>query len=167
MRKSFRILWTILFLSLTTAAYSQDSTHVTTRPKVGLVLSGGGAKGAASCNAQSWNPIFNGPVPAYPTMNNIIGGTEMGRYIDQQLPFIGVNKVSLAFNNIAIARLDIRTRLFKSHYLTAIFNYARSSIDMKNLRQMPPLHRNSYDIYCYNPKGYQPSLPFHNRLWDL
>ncbi len=89
-------------------------------------------KGAASGNAQSWNPIFNGPVPAYPTMNNIIGGTEMGRYIDQQLPFIGLNKVSLAFNNIAIARLDIRTRLFKSHYLTAIFNYARSSIDMKN-----------------------------------
>ena len=89
-------------------------------------------KGAASGNEQSWNPIFNGPVPAYPTMNNIIGGTEMGRYIDQQLPFIGLNKVSLAFNNIAIARLDIRTRLFKSHYLTAIFNYARSSIDMKN-----------------------------------
>lgn len=89
-------------------------------------------KGAASGNEQSWNPIFNGPVPAYPTMNNIIGGTEMSRYIDQQLPFIGLNKVSLAFNNIAIARLDIRTRLFKSHYLTAIFNYARSSIDMKN-----------------------------------
>ena len=65
-------------------------------------------------------------------MNNMIGGAEMGRYIDQQLPFIGVNKISLAFNNVAVLRTDIRTRLFRNHYLTAIVNYARSSIDMKN-----------------------------------
>ena len=65
-------------------------------------------------------------------MNNVIGGAEMGRYIDQQLPFIGVNNISLAFNNVAILRTDIRTRLFKNHYLTAMFNYARSSIDIKN-----------------------------------
>ena len=89
-------------------------------------------KGAVAGMNDSWNPIFNGPVPAYPTMNNIIGGAEMGRYIDQQLPFIGINKISLAFNNIAIARLDVRTRLFSNHYLTAIINYARSGIDLKN-----------------------------------
>ena len=56
----------------------------------------------------------------------------MGRYIDQQLPFIGVNKISLAFNNVAIARLDARLRLFKNHYLTGMVNYARSSIDIQN-----------------------------------
>ena len=56
----------------------------------------------------------------------------MGRYIDQQLPFIGVNNISMAFNNVAITRLDIRTRLFKNHYLTAMVNYARSSIDFNN-----------------------------------
>lgn len=89
-------------------------------------------KGASNGRTDSWNPIFNGPVPAYPTMNNVVGGAEKGRYIDQQLPFIGLNKISLAFNNVAIARLDIRTRLFRSHYLTAIVNYARSSIDIKN-----------------------------------
>ena len=89
-------------------------------------------KGAVNGTIDNWNPIFNGPVPAYPSMNNVIGGTDMGRYIDQQLPFIGMNKVSLAFNNVAILRTDIRTRLFKNHYLTAIVNYARSSIDMKN-----------------------------------
>ncbi|MBR4298771.1 MAG: patatin-like phospholipase family protein [Bacteroidales bacterium] len=89
-------------------------------------------KGAVNGVTDSWNPIFNGPVPAYPTMNSIIGGAEAGRYIDQQLPFIGLNKISLAFNNVAIARADIRTRLFGNHYLTAIFNYARSSIDLKN-----------------------------------
>ena len=89
-------------------------------------------KGAVNGTTGSWNPIFNGPVPAYPSMNNMIGGAEMGRYIDQQLPFIGVNKISLAFNNVAVLRTDIRTRLFRNHYLTAIVNYARSSIDMKN-----------------------------------
>ena len=89
-------------------------------------------KGSVSGMTDSWNPIFEGPVPAYPTMNNIIGGSEMGRYIDQQLPFIGVNKISLAFNNVAIARLDARLRLFKNHYLTGMVNYARSSIDIQN-----------------------------------
>jgi hypothetical protein len=89
-------------------------------------------KAAYNGRTESWNPLFNGPVPAYPAMNNVIGGAEMGRYIDQQLPFIGVNNISLAFNNIAILRTDLRARLFKNHYLTAIFNYARSSIDLKN-----------------------------------
>ena len=89
-------------------------------------------KGSVNGITEGWNPVFNGPVPAYPSMNNVIGGPDMGRYIDQQLPFIGVKNISLAFNNIAILRADIRTRLFKNHYLTAIVNYARSSIDLTN-----------------------------------
>jgi hypothetical protein len=95
----------------------------------GTILFG---KGATNGTTEGWNPIFKGPVPAYPTMNNVIGGAELSRYIDQQLPFIGVNKISLAFNNIAILRADVRTRLFRNHYLTAIVNYARSSVDFKN-----------------------------------
>ena len=89
-------------------------------------------QGATNGISNGWNEMFIGPVPAYPAMNNVIGGPEMGRYIDHQIPFIGLNKISLAFNNLAVARLDIRTRLFKSHYLTAMVNYARSSIDLKN-----------------------------------
>ena len=89
-------------------------------------------KGAVNGLTQGWNPVFGGPVPAYPAMNNVIGGAEMGRYIDQQLPFIGVNNISLAFNNVAVIRTDVRTRLFRNHYLTAMINYARSSVDMKN-----------------------------------
>lgn len=89
-------------------------------------------KGATNGTSESWNTIFNGPVPKHPYMNNMIGGAEMGRCIDHQLPFIGLNKTSFAFNNVAIARIDIRTRLFKKHYLTAMFNYGRSGIDLKN-----------------------------------
>lgn len=73
-------------------------------------------KGAVNGISESWNPVFDGPVPAYASMNNVIGGAETCRYIDQQIPFIGVNKISLAFNNVAVARADIRTRLFGNHY---------------------------------------------------
>ena len=110
-------------------------------------------KGATNGLSIGWNPVFNGPVPAYPSMNNVIGGAEMGRYIDQQLPFIGVNKISLAFNNIAIARADIRTRIFRNHYLTAIFNYARSSVDMQNFfKERDELQWS--DLYDYNASNW-------------
>ena len=89
-------------------------------------------KGAVNGSTKGWNSIFQGPVPCYPALNNMLGGTEMGRYIDHQLPFVGLNEISLAFNNLSVARLDIRTRVFKKHYLTAMFNYGRSSIDMKS-----------------------------------
>ena len=106
-------------------------------------------KGAVNGSTESWNPVFDGPVPAYPAMNNVIGGAEMGRYIDQQIPFIGVNKISLAFNNVAVLRTDIRTRLFRNHYLTAIVNYARSSVDMKNFfKESDELQWG--DLYDYN-----------------
>ena len=110
-------------------------------------------RGATNGRADSWNPVFNGPVPAYPAMNNVIGGAEMGRYIDQQLPFIGVNKISLAFNNVAILRTDIRTRLFKNHYLTAIVNYARSSVDLKNFfKERDELQWS--ELYDYNASNW-------------
>ena len=95
----------------------------------GSFLFGQGARNGAK---EGWNPIFQGPVPCYPSMNNFLGGAEMGRYIDQHLPFIGLNKPSFAFNNLAIVRADIRTRVYKNHYLTAMFNYGRSAIDMSN-----------------------------------
>jgi NTE family protein len=110
-------------------------------------------KGAVNGITENWNPVFNGPVPAYPSMNNVIGGSEMGRYIDQQLPFIGVNNISLAFNNVAIARADIRMRLFKNHYLTTIFNYARSSIDLKDfLKERGNLVWE--ELYSYNASNW-------------
>ena len=91
--------------------------------------------GAVSGKKDGWNELFQGPVPKYPYMNNMLGGAEMGRYIDHQVPFIGVNKTSFAFNNLAVARLDMRVRIHKNHYLTAMVNYGRSSIDFKNFFQ--------------------------------
>lgn len=110
-------------------------------------------KGAVNGANEGWNAIFKGPVPSYPGMNNVVGGVEMGRYIDQQLPFIGVNKISFAFNNLAIARIDVRTRVYKNHYLTAMVNYGRSAVDINNFfKDSPTLQWES--LYNYNASNW-------------
>ena len=110
-------------------------------------------KGAVNGSSEGWNPIFDGPVPCYPSMNNIIGGTEMSRYIDQQLPFIGLNKLSFAFNNMAIVRADVRVHLFRNHYLTTIVNYGRSSVDLKNFFKEGDVLQWG-DLYDYNSSNW-------------
>ena len=110
-------------------------------------------KGAYSGTTDGWNPLFSGPVPAYACLNNIIGGTDMGRYIDHQLPFIGVNNMSLAFNNVAVLRTDFRIRLFRKHYLTAMLNYARSSINLENFFKQ--INIPEWDsMYSYNASNW-------------
>ena len=110
-------------------------------------------KGAVNGKTSGWNPIFQGPVPMYPYMNNMIGGAEMGRYIDHQLPFIGVNKTSFAFNNLAIVRADFRVRIFKDHYVTGMVNYARSAVDIKNFfKESSTLQWD--ELYDYNASNW-------------
>lgn len=110
-------------------------------------------KGAVNGATSGWNPIFKGPVPMYPYMNNMIGGAEMGRHSDHQLPFIGVNKTSFAFNNVAIARADMRVRVYKNHYLTAMVNYARSGVDIQNFfKERDELQWS--ELYDYNASNW-------------
>lgn len=56
---------------------------------------------------------------------NAVGGSLPGRYIDQQMPFIGVTNLSAMKNILTIYRADLRLKLMKNHYLTGVFNYAR------------------------------------------
>lgn len=91
--------------------------------------------GAVNGYQKGWNKLFKGPVPAYPCFNNIVGGAEMGKHIEQQLPFIGLNKASFAYNCMAILRMDIRAKLFDNHYVTAMFNYGRSGVDFNNFME--------------------------------
>ena len=53
---------------------------------------------------------------------NVIGGEFRGRYIDQQVPFIGINNAAFRRNNMAVGRMDTRLRLGSNHYLTATGN---------------------------------------------
>ena len=56
---------------------------------------------------------------------NAIGGALPSRFVDQQMPFIGVNHISAMKNILTIFRTDYRFKLAKNHYVTGILNYAR------------------------------------------
>ena len=60
------------------------------------------------------------PVP----FTNTIGGSMAGRYLDQQIPFIGINNAAAMQKILGVARTDFRFKLLKNNYLTAIANYA-------------------------------------------
>jgi NTE family protein len=71
MRELLRIVWLILLVSITSTAYPQDANEVNTRPKIGLVLSGGGAKGAAHIGVLKYIEEIGLPI-------DYIAGTSMG-----------------------------------------------------------------------------------------
>ena len=62
------------------------------------------------------------PVP----FTNTIGGSMAGRYLDQQIPFIGINNAAAMQKILGVTRADWRVKLLKNNYLTAIANYALS-----------------------------------------
>lgn len=57
---------------------------------------------------------------------NALGGSLPGRYVNQQIPFYGINKLAAMKNILTVYRTDLRVNLAKNHYITAIANYARS-----------------------------------------
>ena len=76
------------------------------------------------------------PVP----FANVLGGEMPGRYVDHQMPFIGINNAAFRRNNLVVFRTDLRYELFRNNYLTATFNYAR---DFDSFRQF----ENGVDLY--------------------
>ena len=63
---------------------------------------------------------------------NAIGGSFAGRYVDQQMPFIGLTNLAAMKNILTIYRTDLRFKLAKNHYLTGIVNYVRDSDNIKD-----------------------------------
>ena len=64
---------------------------------------------------------------------NTVGGSMAGRYLDQQLPFIGINNAVQVSNVIGIARADMRFKLARNNYLTAIANMG---VEARRLRDV-------------------------------
>ena len=65
--------------------------------------------------------VFAQKVPlAY---NNVVGGSMAGRYVDQQIPFIGLNYAMPTGNIAGVLRTDLRFRLSKNNYITGTLNY--------------------------------------------
>lgn len=70
------------------------------------------------------------PVP----FTNTIGGSMAGRYLDQQIPFIGINNAAAMQNILGVVRMDWRLKLLKNNYLTAITNYAFTCEELSDFK---------------------------------
>ncbi|MCD7969998.1 MAG: patatin-like phospholipase family protein [Alistipes sp.] len=60
----------------------------------------------------------------FPAMN-LLGGTVPGRYMRQQMPFIGIQHFELFDNAVLGARLDVRGRIGKKYFISLKGNYLK------------------------------------------
>ena len=67
--------------------------------------------------------IFGDDIPI--PFANVLGGEMPGRFVDHQFPFIGIDNAAFRRNNLVVLRADLRYRLTRNNYFTAMFNYAR------------------------------------------
>ena len=68
------------------------------------------------------------PLPYF----NAVGGSLAGRFVDQQIPFIGVTNLVAMDDIMTMFRADFRFRVAKNHYVTAIANYVRDCDTFRN-----------------------------------
>ena len=74
--------------------------------------------------------IFGDDIPI--PYANILGGQIRGRYVDQQIPFIGINNAVYRRNYLMMARGDLRWNCYKNLYATLIADY---SYDFEDFRK--------------------------------
>lgn len=53
---------------------------------------------------------------------NLVGGAMAGRYLDQQIPFMGINYATPVSKTAAVLRMDLRYRIGRNHYISAVAN---------------------------------------------
>lgn len=70
---------------------------------------------------------------------NIMGGAEVGRYMDQQMTFIGYNYSRSFKNFLTTATLDLRYRMFEHHYFFLSGAWARDAQVINDFFENRPL----------------------------
>lgn len=75
--------------------------------------------------------IFGRDIPIPYT--NIIGGRIPGRYLEQQVPFIGVTSAMAVDKYMAILGTDLRYKIFKNNYVSAKLNLGTSGAMFKEM----------------------------------
>lgn len=83
--------------------------------------------------------------------SNAIGGNYEGKYLPQQLPFIGITNTELQPNALVVAGLRLRQRIKGEHYASLIGNLALGSGKMQELNQGRFLYGVGIE-YGYNSK---------------
>lgn len=72
-------------------------------------------------------------------ISNIVGGEWDSHYLDTQMPFYGLSYIECLDRTIAIARIQARCRLGKSHYITGTFNIGNDGDGIKYLTKTTPM----------------------------
>jgi len=67
--------------------------------------------------------------------SNVMGGDMAGRYVEQQLPFIGVSNAAFRRDHLGMVRLDARYRIGKNNYVSAIGNVSYDFEDFRRFDQ--------------------------------
>ena len=68
--------------------------------------------------------VLIGRSPAYSYLN-CMGGVHPGRYLPQQIAFLGINHMEMAEHSLIVWRLRLRQRMGGRHYASLIGNYAQ------------------------------------------
>ncbi len=81
---------------------------------------------------------------------NVIGGSLAGRYVDQQIAFMGITDATLVPRLLAVTGAELRVKVLKNNYLSAIMNVGDSASDFVDM-----LHSDSFLLgaglqYSYN-----------------
>ncbi len=106
--------------------YRADNFHTVQADAKGVVPIGGSVAFIPSFYCRF---LFGRDIPV--AYFNAIGGSLPGRYIDQQMPFLGVTNLTAMKNILTVYRADLRVKLARNHYLTGIVNYARDCDDFR------------------------------------
>ena len=77
--------------------------------------------------------LFGSEVPI--SYMNMMGGSLSGRYMDQQMAFVGLNNAAAMRNILTVFRTDFRFNVARNHYLSAIVNYARDCDTFRDYMQ--------------------------------
>ena len=112
--------------------YRFDNFHTIAADVKGVVSGGDVFAFLPSANARF---LLGNEIPV--AYFNAIGGSLAGRYVDQQLPFIGVTNLRAMENIMAMARMDFRFKFLRNHYLTGIVNYVRDGDTFKEFVGSP------------------------------
>ena len=115
MRYVIRIVCVVVFSLFLSQIFAQDETTVSSRPKVGLVLSGGGAKGAAHIGVIKYIEEAGIPIDyiAGTSMGSIVGGMyALGYSADEMLDIIS----SVDWNRLISNDVDRRKITYRRKY---------------------------------------------------
>lgn len=73
-------------------------------------------------------------------VSNLIGGSVAGRYMPQQIPFVGINRAEFAEATLFVAGLQLRQQIVKKQYITVAGNYGRTAGKLNDLFDSPHSH---------------------------